>query len=59
MENFVIEGFTNATSEIRIGSRTGYIIVNTGIGSIGPAAVFIMKCRNELAHMAITINVPE
>ena len=60
MKNLIIQSFTNTASKIRKSTLRGYIIHrNTGIYSISPALIFILKASNKLIHMLMTINIPK
>ena len=58
MKDFIIQVMAESDTKVGKGSFTWDMIHgNSGVCSVSPTSVFIMKQREKLIHMVIAINV--
>jgi hypothetical protein len=58
MEDFIIEAFADADTEMREGAlRRDMLHADASVSTVSPASVFIMEDFKELTHILMTINI--
>jgi len=60
MEDFIIEAFADADTEMREGAlRRDMLRGDASVTTVSSASVFIMENLKELTHVLMTINIPK
>jgi len=60
MEDFIIQGFADANTEMREGAlRRDMLHGDASIGTVRSASVFIMEHLKELTHILMAVHIPK
>lgn len=60
MEDFIIEAFADADTEMREGAlRRDMVHGDARVSMVSPASVFIMENLKELTHVLMAVNIPK